>query len=156
MATIAPVSHALQTVLTTVADTAARATGFVQRRSKLTGALFAQILTLGLLSNPQASREELAQPAATLGLTISPQGRDQRMTETGAAGLLAVLDAATTTILAAAPVALPLLARFTGGFIQDSTLIGLPRTLAHVWRGRGNQHTAATATARLKLGVRLE
>lgn len=156
MATIAQVSHAMQTVLTTVADTAARATGFVQRTSKLTGALFAQTLTLGFLSNPQASREELAQTAATLGLTISQQGLDQRMTETGAACLLAVLDAATTTVLAADPVAIPLLTRFSGVFIQDSTVIGLPRTLAHIWRGSGNQHTADTATARLKLAVRLE
>jgi Transposase DDE domain len=156
MATIAQVSHAMQTVLTTVADTAARATGFVQRTSKLTGALFAQTLTLGFLSNPQASREELAQTAATLGLTISQQGLDQRLTETGAACLLAVLEAATTTLLAADPVAIPLLARFSGVFIQDSTVIGLPRTLAHIWRGSGNQHTADTATARLKLGVRLE
>lgn len=156
MATIAQVSHAMQTILTTVADTAARATGFVQRTSKLTGALFAQTLTLGFLSNPQASREELAQTAATLGLTISQQGLDQRMTETGADCLLAVLDAATTTLLAADPVAIPLLARFNGVFIQDSTVIGLPRTLAHIWRGSGNQHTTATATARLKLGVRLD
>ena len=57
MATIAQVSQAMQTVLTSVADSAARATGFVQRTSKLTGALFVQTLTLGFLSNPQASRE---------------------------------------------------------------------------------------------------
>ena len=156
MATIAQVSHAMQTVLTTVADTAARTTGFVQRVSKCTGALFTQTLVRGFLSNPQASREELAQTAATLGRTISQQGRDQRMTEAGAACLLAVLEAATTTVLAADPVAIPLLARFTGVCIQDSTVIGLPRTLAHIWRGSGNQHTADTATARLKLGVRLE
>jgi hypothetical protein len=156
MATIAQVSQAMQTVLTTVADTAARATGFVQRTSKLTGALFVQTLTLGFLSNPQATREELAQTAATLGLTISQQGLDQRMTDAGAACLLAVLDAATSTVLAADPVAIPVLARFTGVFIQDSTVIGLPRSLAHIWRGSGNQHTATTATARLKLGVRLE
>ena len=85
MATSAPVSHAMQTVLTRVADTAARATGFVQRTSKVTGALFAQTLTLGVLSHPQARGEERAQTAATRGRTISQQGRDQRMTETGAA-----------------------------------------------------------------------
>ena len=155
MASIAQVSQAMQTVLTTVADAAARTTGFVQRVSKCTGALFTQTLVLGFLSNPQATREELAQTAATLGLTISQQGRDQRMTETAAACLREVLDAATATMLAADPVAIPLLARFTGVFIQDSTVIGLPRTLAHIWRGSGNQHTADTATARLKLGVRL-
>jgi hypothetical protein len=145
----------MQTVLTTVADAAARTTGLVQRVSKCTGALFTQTLVLGFLSNPQATREELAQTAATLGLTISQQGLDQRMTETAADCLLAVLDEAAATVLAADPVAIPLLARFNGVFIQDSTLIDLPATLAHIWRGSGNQHTAADASARLKLSVRL-
>lgn len=155
MATIPQVTQAMQTVLTTVAETAARATRFVQRRSKLTGARFTQTLVLGFLANPQATREELAQTAAALGLTISPQGLDQRLTETGAECLLEVLDAAAVTVLMADPVAIPLLARFSGVYIQDSTLIGLPRTLAHIWRGSGNQHTAAQASARLKLSVRL-
>jgi hypothetical protein len=155
MASIAPVSQAMQTVLTTVADTAARTTGFVQRVSKLTGALFTQTLVLGFLSNAQATRESLAQTAATLGLTISPQGLDQRMTETGADCLLAVLDEAAATVLAADPVAIPLLTRFNGVFIQDSTLIGLPPTLARIWRGSGNQHITVDATACLKLSVRL-
>src|SRR2546423_2637357 len=155
MLTIPQVSQAVQTVLTTVADAAARATRFVQRQSKLTGALFTQTLVLGFLANPHATREQLAQTAATLGLTISPQGLDQRMTEAGAATLLEVLDATTATLLAADPVAIPLLCRFNGVYIQDSTLLGLPRTLAHIWRGSGNQHTAAEPSARLKLSVRL-
>lgn len=155
MITIPQVAQAMQTVLTSVADTAARTTRFVQRQSKLTGALFTQTLVFAFLSNPHASREELAQTAATLGLDITPQGLDQRMTEAGAACLLEVVDAAAATLLAAEPVALPLLARFNGVYIQDSTLIGLPRTLAHIWRGSGNQHSASEGSARLKVSVRL-
>ncbi len=156
MATIPQVTQAMQTVLTTVADTAARATGFVQRCSKMTGALFTQTLVLGFLSNPQATREELAQTAACLGLSISPQGLDQRLSEVGAACLLEVLDAATTTLLAADPVALPLLSRFNGVYIQDSSLVGLPSSLSHIWRGSGNQNTHSDTVARLKLSLRLE
>ena len=155
MASIAQVSQAMQTVLTTVADTAARATGFVQRASKLTGALFTQTLVLGFLSEPNATRENLAQTAAALGLHISPQALDQRMTEAGASCLLDVLDAAAATVLAAEPVASALFSRFNGVYIQDSTLIGLPSTLAHIWRGTGNKHTASEQSARLKLSVRL-
>ena len=155
MATIPQVSQAMQTVLTSVADAAARATRFVQRQSKLTGALFTQTLVFAFLANPQSTREELAQTAATLGLTISPQGLDQRMTESGAACLLEVLDAAAATVLAAEPVAIPLLSRFSGVYIQDSSLIGLPATLAQIWRASGNQHTPADASAGLKLSLRL-
>lgn len=154
MTTIPQVSQAMQTVLTTVADAAARTTKFVMRTSKLTGALFTQTLVLGFLANPRATREQLAQTAMTLGLQISPQGLDQRMTEAGAECLLEVLQATTTTILAADPVAIPLLARFRGVYIQDSSLIGLPSTLAQIWQGSGNQHTSTTASARLKLSVR--
>lgn len=154
MTTIPQVSQAMQTVLTSVADAAARTTKFVMRTSKLTGALFTQALVLGFLANPRATREQLAQTAVTLGVDISPQGIDQRMTEAGAACLLEVLDAATATVLAADPVAIPLLSRFTGVYIQDSTLIGLPGTLAHIWQGSGNQHTTAGSSARLKLSVR--
>ena len=155
MASIAQVSKAMQTVLTTVADTAARATGFVQRTSKLTGALFVQTLVLGFLSEPQSTREQLAQTAAALGLDISAQALDQRMTESGAATLLEVLDAAAATVLAAEPVTITLFSRFNGVYIQDSTLIALPSSLAHIWRGTGNKHTASEHSARLKLSVRL-
>lgn len=73
MATIPQMSEAMQTVLTTVADQPARANGFVQRASKLTGTLFAQTLVFGFWDNPAATREQLAQTAAALSLHISPK-----------------------------------------------------------------------------------
>ena len=55
-------------MFTTVADQAARETGFVQRHSKLSGARFVQALTFGWLGQPDASLGQLAQMAATLGV----------------------------------------------------------------------------------------
>lgn len=154
MTTIPHLCSALQHVLSTVADTAARSTGFVQRASTLTGAGFVQALVFGFLANPRATRPELAATAAAVGCPVSPQAIDQRLTDAAADCLAQVLLAATTTLLAADPVAIPLLQRFTGGvWVQDTTTVGLPRTLAHFWRGGNNQHT--TQTAALKLGVRL-
>jgi hypothetical protein len=77
------------------------------------------------------------------------------MTETGAACLLEVLNAAAATVVAAEPVAIALFARFNGVYIQDSTLIGPPSTLAHIWRSTGNKHTTSDQSARLNLSVRL-
>lgn len=156
MPTIPQVAQAMQTVLTTTAATAARTSGFVQRSSKLTGAAFVQALVFGFLANPQATREDLAHAAAAVGVPITPQGLDHRMTETGALCLLDVLETATTTILAADPVAIPLLQRFPSVQVLDSSRIGLPHTLAHSWRGCGNQITASDASAGLKLSVRLD
>src|SRR5690242_18058821 len=113
MTTVPQLAQALQTVLTTTADVAARRTGFVQRQSKLTGAAFVQALVFGWLANPHATVEALAQAAAVAGVAISPQGLDQRYTEAAAAFLEQVLACAIRAVVAADPVAIPLLERFT-------------------------------------------
>src|SRR2546423_15340362 len=94
MTTVPQVAQTLQTLLTTTADALARRTGFVQRQSKMSGALFAQALVFGWLANPHASWENLAQAAAAVGVAISPQGLDQRCTEAAAGFLEAPLGGA--------------------------------------------------------------
>jgi hypothetical protein len=154
--TLDDVAEALQIVLTSTANTAAWNTGFVRRRSKLTGAAFVQALTFGWLSNPRATLEELAQTAATVGVAISPQGLDQRFTPQAAACLLEVLRAAVARVFAADPVAVPILQRFPGGVdLLDSTTIALPDRLASLWPSCTSQ-TAAKGRAALKLQVRLD
>jgi hypothetical protein len=156
MATIPEVAAAVRAVLTTVADRAARASGFVRRQSKLSGARFVQTLTFGWLADPAATLEGLSQTAATLGVAISPQGLDQRFTPAAATFLEQVLQAAVGTVVAAEPVAVPILARFAGVYVQDSTTVGLPAALAEVWPGCGNASTPAAQSAAVKLQVRLD
>src|SRR6266480_583143 len=98
---VADVAEAMQIVLTSTAEAAACNSGFVQRRSKLTGPAFVQTLTFGWLSNPEATLEDLAQTASTVGVSISPQGLDQRFTPQAAACVLAVLQAAVARVLTA-------------------------------------------------------
>src|SRR5512136_2141937 len=74
LATVTQVNREIRQVLNEEAQAAGRRSGFVQRQSKLDGATFVQTLVLGWLSNPQASLEELAQSAASVGVTISAQG----------------------------------------------------------------------------------
>ena len=156
MATPIPqVARAMRAVLTTTADAAAKATQFVQRTSPLGGATFSQTLVFGFLGNPQASLEELAQTATTLGVAITPQALDQRFTPAAAACLEQVLHAAITRLIAADPVAIPLLERFTAVYVQDSSTIVLPDVLAAVWQGCGGTTTSGTAAA-LKFQVRLD
>ena len=64
MTTVPQLAQTLQTVFTTTADAAARATGFVQRRSKLTGAAFVQALVFGWLANPHASSDPVVTTTA--------------------------------------------------------------------------------------------
>lgn len=156
MASIPQVAQALRTVLTRVANRAARATRFVQRRSKLSGAKFVQTLVFGWLANPDASYEELTQTAATLGVRISAQGLEQRFTEQAAQCVERVLQAAVQQVIATAAVAIPLLQRFRAVYIQDSTQVQLPAVLAPLWAGSGGGARATDQTAALKLQVCLD
>src|SRR5438128_6574021 len=133
MTTVPQLVAALQQVFTTTAETLARTTGFVQRRSKLTGALFAQTLVFGWLANPQISLGGLTQVAAALGVAISAQALDERFTEGAAVFLEELLNAAVQTVIAADPVAIPLLERFTAVVLLDSSTIALPSALALWW-----------------------
>jgi len=155
MTTVAQLAEALQTLLTTTADATAQATHFVQRRSKLTGAAFVQALVFSWLANPQATVGARAQAAAVAGVSISPQGLEQRCTERAAVFLEQLLCVAVRTVIAAEPVALPLLQRFTAVVLQDSSTIVLPDVLAPWWPGCGGSSPEHTAAA-LKLQVRFD
>ena len=156
MASIPHLAKVLRTVLTTTANRAARAMRFVQRRSKLSGAKFVQTLVFGWLANPAATYEELAQTAATLGVKITAQGLEQRFTEAAAQCVERVLQAAVRQVIAAAPVAIPLLQRFSAVYVDDSTQVQLPAVLAEVWAGSGGGARAEDQTAALKVQVRLD
>lgn len=152
MTSIPNVAQTLEQVLTDVADQAARASGFVQRRSKLTGAKFVQTMVLGGLQKPDASLSQLTQMAATLDVPITPQGLEQRLGRAAAACLQAVLEAAVGQVVAAEPSAPPLLQRFGSVTVQDSSTIVLPPALAAIWPGCGGSTTDGDAA--LKLQVR--
>lgn len=148
------VATALQVIFNRVADDAAHDSGFVQRQSKLTGDVFVRTLTFGWLHNPDATLQELAQTAADLGVSISPQGLDQRFGPRAAACLEQVLNAAVTRVLATDPVAVPLLQKFPGGIsLMDSSTLVVPDALAYRWPGCGGT-TAADGQAAIKLHVR--
>ena len=156
MTTIAELATTLQTVLTTTADAVARTTRAVQRQSKLSGAGLVQTLVLGWLHAPQASLGQLSQMAATLGISVTPQGLDQRFTPRLAECLEQVLAVAVRQVVASEPVAIPLLARFTAVTVQDSSTIALPAVFASQWRGSGHAHAPAASTAALKVQVRYD
>jgi hypothetical protein len=151
---IPQIASAMQTVLGKEADEAAEKSGFVRRSSKLTGAKFVQTLVFTWLANAASTLEGLSQMAIGLGVDITPQGIDERFSVAAAECLRKVLVAAVRQMLKADGVHIPLLERFHGVYIQDSTAIGLPDALASVWEGCGNGGEGSRAT--LKVQVQLE
>jgi hypothetical protein len=141
---------ALQTLLTEVAEQAARACGLIRRRRKLTGAGFVQALVLGWMADPQAKLEDLAAP-----LGIADQSLQERFNDRAVACLHRVLAAAMGYLFAARPEAIPLLRRFTAVALDDSTAVPLPASLAGDYPGCGGSEADAGG-AGLKVLARLE
>ena len=151
MTIIHQVSDAMQKVLTEAAERAAEATGFIQRQGKVTGANFCQTLVFGWLQNPEATLEELSQSGVAVGLEITPQGLDQRFTQRASDCLYEVLQAAVAETIQSHAVTIPILQRFTGVYVEDSSSICLPEELADVWLGCGGNKYASNGAVKLQV-----
>ena len=152
MSSLPHLATILQTIFTTGANTAVHTSGFIQRHRQLTGASFLQALVFGFLANPRISLDQLAQAATAAGTPISAQGFDQRFTPQASLFLQTVLATAVQQMVCADDAALPLLQRFTGVYLLDSTTIVLPDQLRSVWQGCGGRTSHRTSAA-LKVQV---
>lgn len=152
MSTIPQVAQAMQAVLMDKADELGQELGFIQRQRKLSGSKFTQVLVLGFQAEPEATYEDLSQAAAALGVAITPQGLEQRFTETAAELVQQVLACAVEQVIASQSAAIPILQQFEGVYLRDSSVISLPTELAEMWPGVGGSQGS---TAALKLQVEL-
>jgi len=144
----------MQDLLTTTADRTARECGFVKRVRKVTGANFVQALVFTWLGEPAASQSSLQGTAAAVGLELSRQGLEQRFTPQATEFLKRLLADATSRLIDA-PVAIPLMDRFTSFEVLDSSIVALPDELAEVYRG-GKSGTTTGEKAAVKLTVGLD
>jgi Transposase DDE domain len=156
MTTIAQISQTIQTLLTTTTERVAATLDYMKRpdRAKFTPSTLVQTLVFGWLAQPAATVEQLAQMAGRIGVDVSAQAIDQRFTERTAALLYHVLIASIQHVVAADPVTIPILQRFTSVRVHDSTTIGLPDALTTTWIGCGN--ASGRGTAGLKCGIQLD
>ena len=144
---LSQVAKSMQTILTVVADKIAVKTGFVKRIRKLTGSIFIQTLVFGWFSNSNATLDELSQTAATLGLEITPQALDKRFTREASDCLKEVLESSVETLSTVDSQAIPIMQRFNGVYIQDSSTITLPDELSAVWTGCGGSSSENTSSS---------
>ena len=136
-------SEILQDFLEVESQWAGRESGFVQRRSKLTPALFVEMLVLGLLANGAASLGELVQGGRRLGERLSESALAQRMGETGIRLLQCLVHKALERM---GETALPdqrVLVGFTAVNLADSTQISLAARCATVFKGSGGSASPA-------------
>lgn len=140
MTTITDLSQILQQLLIDDANQIGRESGFIQRERKFTGATFAQSLVFGWQANPQASLEELCQSARVSGVKITPQGLQERVNSEKAHHFLHQLLLKGLSYLVRVEGGRDdLLEAFTGVYLQDSSRIELPESLACYWQGNGEE-----------------
>ena len=154
MSILTQVTDKMQEVLNIKANEAAKNSGFIQRQRKFTGSAFVQTLVFGWLHNPDASWTDLAQAARVFDIDVSRQAIVNRMTPEAALTLKATLEAAATACITPLPQKLPLLSKFKGVYVQDSTWITLPDELNSVSKGTGCRTTDKKAA--IKLQVRFD
>ena len=104
----------------------------------------------GWLTNPKASRAELAQ-----WVGVSKQALDQSLNEKAANFLGAMVAWALNQLVQTEPKVRPLLDRFKGVYVLDSTVLSLPPTLAWLWPGCGKEGSASAAGLKLHVGLEL-
>jgi len=132
----------------------ARETGFVKRKSPITGAVFAQTLIFGFLSQPEASYTQLQQMMAMQAVTVSAQALEKRMSKAAATFMQRLLEAMMGICVSSEPVCVEVLRRFNGVYLQDGTVIGLPHELEEEWQGFGG-NTEKSGRSALNAQVRL-
>lgn len=139
MSSIPQVGEIIKQVLQEKANQAGKTTGFIKRVREFTGASFAQTMVLGQMQLGEVSLSDLAQFARHTKVSVSAQAIDQRFNEKTVAFFEEVLNAAFTQVVAADPVAIPLLARFSEVIVEDSSTFSLPDALKELWQGCGGK-----------------
>jgi len=149
---VAKVVSVMETILGPIVETLAAERGLIQRKRKFSGQSLLQMLVFSLLKKPDATYEDMAFISAQLGLPVSATAVKNRFTPPLVAFLRDVLNLAFQQLIAAAPVNVPLLERFNGVFIGDSTSIALPDELEEEFPGCGG--TEGSCKSALKIQVR--
>jgi hypothetical protein len=137
MINVAHVGQALQKLFEETADEEARDTKFVQRESKMTGSKFLLTWVIGFLQHPKASLNILCQVAADVGVSITKQGIQKRLTPATVEFFEEMFNYAKAMLQNKIPISLELLTQFTAVELVDSSGIGLPDSLADEFPGAG-------------------
>lgn len=127
----------------------ARETKFVQRRSPLTGLRYLKALVFGYIEKPRASLSDLAEVCADLEVKISPQGFDERINAASVSFLQEIFQQAMQVFQSQLRLVLPILDKFSGIQIVDSTILALPDEMQDHYPGCGGHGPAASLKIQL-------
>lgn len=139
----------LEVLLGKCAERLGRTTGFVQRRSKLTAAVFVQAVVLTWLEKPTGSLTDVAQSCSELGVDISVPGLQQRFTAEAVALLKGLFQVGLQQLPKVRRLPSGVLSRFEAIYVLDSTTITLPERLKGLFPGQDYKGRRASAKIQL-------
>jgi len=122
------------------------------RRSKLDGFTFLKVLVIGFMRHPRASLNQLSQISEGLGVTISPQGIDERINAAAVVFLQERLAAILAKLENKRQRVMESLSGFSEIYIQDSTVISLSEGLQTIFPGVGGKASEAAIKIQLLFG----
>jgi hypothetical protein len=150
MSIIGHVAVSLQTALGAALDAVGRRTGVIQRQRKFSGASLLKTVVLTVLKSPNATTDDFVATAAQLGVPVTPQAVEKRFTEALIAFLRAGLEHVLEQAIAADPVVIPLLGRFSAVEIGDSTTVTVPDDYAGEFPGCGGKSDSGQAAVKIQ------
>ena len=148
MADVAQLAPKLQVFFTQTAEAIARKTKFVQRKSKMSGAVFLQSVVFGFEEQPDACLTDLIETSEDLGVAISKQGLQGRI-ENAVPFLHEMFEQAVRLFRHELPLDLAVLKQFASIFITDSTVVALPEALRDEFVGCGGSGSEAAVKLQL-------
>jgi hypothetical protein len=152
MSMVAQVVTAMKQVLGRDVERLAKTHGLIKRERKFCGQSLLRMLVLTFMKKPDAKFGDMALTAAQLGVHVSATAVEKRFTQPLVDFLRDVLSLALQQLVAAEPLAVPLLQRFSAVFIGDSTSLRLPDELQQEFPGCGGLEGSGLAA--LKIQVR--
>jgi hypothetical protein len=136
MADVTQLAPKFQVFFTQTAEAIAHKSGFVQRESKLTGAVFLQSVVFGFVEQPDACLTDLIGTSDDLGVPITKQGLHGRI-QRAVPFLREMFEHSLHLFRHDLPLDVAVLKQFSGVFITDSTVVTLPESLQAEFPGCG-------------------
>lgn len=121
------------------------------RRSggKLTGEIFLQAFVFACLERRKTSLTHVAQVCHDLGVEISPQGLDERISQRSVAFMKLMFQAALGMFSNQVSLGIALIEQFSALNLVDSSIIPLPAGMVEAYPGSGGNASAASLKVRL-------
>lgn len=141
----------LQSTLGPELDTLGRQTGVIQRQRKFSGASLLKMMVLTVMKSPNAILADFVATAAQLGVLVTPEAVEKRLTEKLINYLRKSLEHVLKQAFAAEPTLVPLLEKFTAVEIGDSTTITLPDEYEAEFPGCGGKAGSGKAAVKLQV-----